>query len=268
VPTERGLRAFVAALPERELSAWEKRALAERLLRDGEAAATPRLLTDCTRQLGFVLPPRLDGVVLRNVSFVRVSSERVLAVLVAEGGRVLRRLLEEPGRGDQAALDRMATALRERVVGRTLRAVRDELLAEARALRTQADLLLERALRAAPDGAGDAFDLLLDTHLALLEQPEFRDPERIRGLLLALEEKERLADVVSRMLEAGGPCVIFGGDLGEPALAHLAVVAAPFGREPGGGGSLGVIGPCRMDYARVIPLVGYVSRVLSEAREA
>jgi heat-inducible transcriptional repressor len=269
VPTELGLRAFVTGLPDRELDPYEKRQLQDRLSRDGVAEATSRLLTERTRQLGFVLPPRLDGVVLRNVSFVRVSSERVLALLVAEGGRVFRRVLEEPGRADQSALDRMATALRERVIGRTLRAVRDELLAEARALRSQADLLLERVLRAVPSGERvDEVDLVIDTHLALLEQPEFRDPARIRGLLLALEEKEWLADVVGRMLETRGLCVAFGGDLGEPALAHLALVAAPYGRAQGGVGSVGVIGPCRMDYARVIPLVGYVSRVLSEARDA
>jgi heat-inducible transcriptional repressor len=269
IPTELGLRAFVAGLPERELPPSEKRELEGRLSREGGVEEASRLLTERTRQLGFVLPPRLDGVVLRNVSFVRVSSERVLAVLVAEGGRLFRRLLDEPGRADQSELDRMATALRERVVGRTLREVRDQLIAEARALRSQADLLLERVLRAVPAGQGaDEADLVVGTHLALLDQPEFRDPERIRGLLHALEEKERLVDVVTRMLESGGPRVAFGADLGEPALAHLAVVAAPFGRSQGGVGSVGVIGPSRMDYARVIPLVGYVSRLLSEARHA
>jgi heat-inducible transcriptional repressor len=269
VPTELGLRVFVSSLPERELAAYEKREVEGHLAREGGAEAASRLLTERTRQLGFVLPPRLHDVVLRNVSFVRVSSERVLAVLVAEGGRVFRRLLDEPGRGDQGELDRMATALRERVIGRTLRAVRDQLLAEARALRSQADLLLERVLRAVPEGEGaDELELVVGTHLALLDQPEFRDPERIRGLLLALEEKERLVDVVGRMLEAGGPRVVFGGDLAEPALAHLAVVAAPWGRAQGGVGSVGVIGPSRMDYARVIPLVGYVSRLLSEVRHA
>ena len=269
IPTELGLRAFVTGLPERELAPYEKRELEGHLPRDGGVEAASRLLTERTRQLGFVVPPRLDGVVLRNVSFVRVSSERVLAVLVAEGGRLFRRVLEEPGRGDQAELDRMAIVLRERVIGRTLRAVRDQLLAEARALRSQADLLLERILRAVPDGeGGDEIDLVIGTHLALLDQPEFQAPERIRALLAALEEKERLVDVVSRMLDERGASVAFGGDLGEPALAHLAVVAAPYGRARGAIGSVGVIGPSRMDYARVIPLVKYVSRLLTEVRDA
>jgi heat-inducible transcriptional repressor len=268
VPTELGLRAFVARLPERELHPYQKREVEGRLA-EGDAEAASRVLTEQTRQLGFVLPPRLDGVVLRNVSFVRVSTERVLAVLVAAGGRVLRRVLEQPGRSDQAELDRMAGALRERVVGRTLRAVRDQLLAEAAALRSRADLLLERVLRLLPEGEGaDAVDLVIGTHLALLDQPEFRDPERIRGLLEALEERERLADIVSHMLEGRSPRVAFGRDLGEPALAHLALVAAPFAGEGGGVGSVGVIGPIRMDYARVIPLVGYVSRLLTGSRDA
>lgn len=269
VPTELGLRAFVARLPERELHPYLKREVEGGLLAEADAEAASRVLTEQTRQLGFVLPPRLDGVVLRNVSLVRVSTERVLAVLVAAGGRVLRRVLEQPGRSDQAELDRMAGALRERVVGRTLRAVRDQLLAEAAALRSRADLLLERVLRLLPEGeAGDAVDLVIGTHLALLDQPEFRDPERIRGLLEALEERERLADIVSHMLEGRSPRVAFGRDLGEPALAHLALVAAPFAGEGGGVGSVGVIGPIRMDYARVIPLVGYVSRLLTGSRDA
>ena len=232
--------------------------------------AASRLLTERTRQLGFVLPPRLDDVVLRNVSFVRVSSERVLAVLVTRRAAACSAACStSPAAATRASSIAWRRALRERVIGRTLRAVRDQLLAEARALRSQADLLLERVLRAVPEGEGaDELDLVVGTHLALLDQPEFRDPERIRGLLLALEEKERLVDVLARMLDAGGAQVVFGGDLAEPALAHLAVVAAPWGRAQGGVGSVGVIGPSRMDYARVIPLVGYVSRLLSEVRHA
>jgi heat-inducible transcriptional repressor len=270
VPTELGLRVFVdQLLAPRELGPFEKRHLADELSGDGVVEAAPRVLSERTRQLGFVLAPRLDDVVLRNVSFVRVSSERVLAVLVTEGGRVVRRMLEEPGRSDQSQLDRMAAALRERVTGRTLRAVRDQLLAEAAALRSQADLLLERVLRVVPEAApGDAADLVLGTRLALLDQPEFRDPEGLRSLLAALEERERLVDWVGRMLEERGICVAFGRDLGEPSFARLAVVAAKVGGRGGASGSVGVIGPSRMDYARVIPLVGWVSQRLTEVLDA
>jgi len=270
IPTELGLRVFVdQLLAPRELGPWEQRDLEDHLSGDGVVEAASRLLSERTRQLGFVVAPRVDGVVLRNVSFVRVSSERVLAVLVAEGGRILRRMLEEPGRNDQVQLDRIAATLRERVTGRTLRAVREELLAEAAALRSQADLLLERVLRVVPDGMTDAVELVLGTQLALLGQPEFRDPERLRALLAALEDKERLIDWVGRMVEEQGTQqVVFGRDLEEPRFASLAVVAAPVGSRGAASGSVGVIGPSRMDYARVIPLVGWVSRRLTEVLDA
>jgi heat-inducible transcriptional repressor len=124
-------------------------------------------------------------------------------------------------------------------------------------------------LRVVPDGeAGNAADLVLGTQLALLDQPEFRDPERLRALLSALEEKGRLVDWAGRMLEERGACVAFGRDLGEPRFARLAVVAAKVGSKGAPSGSVGVIGPSRMDYARVIPLVGYVSRRLTEVLDA
>jgi heat-inducible transcriptional repressor len=269
VPSELGLRVFVdQLLPQRELGPFERRDLEGHLSGDRVIEAASRLLSERTHQLGFVMAPRIDGVVLANVSFVRVSSERVLAVLVSEGGRIFRRILEEPGRADQSDLDRMASALRERVTGRTLRAVRDQLLAEAAALRSQADLLLERVLRVLPDEMGDAAELVLGTQLALLDQPEFRDPERLRALLAALEERERLVDWVGRMLEERGACVAFGRDLGDPHFEQLAVVAARVGRAGGPAGSVGVIGPSRMDYARVVPLVAYVSHRLGEVLDA
>src|SRR5262249_53058774 len=126
-----------------------------------------------------------------------------------------------------------AAAARGRAGGRPRRWVRDQLLAEARALRTQADLLLERVLRAVPTGdVADEVDLVVGPHLALLDQPEFRDPGRIRALLGALEEKERLADVVIRLLEGRGAFVAFGGDLGDPARPPPPGGAAPDRRAP------------------------------------
>lgn len=271
VPTERGFRVYVHQLMSpRTLGDYERRDLEGSLEeRAGEplARVASRLLSERTRQLGFVMAPRLDRVVLRHVSLVRVSSERVMAVLLSQGGVAYQRVLLQPGHGDQAELDRMATALSERVGGRTLREVREQLLREAASLRTQADLLLERALRLAPPAPGqavDEVDLVVESWLALLDQPEFQDPERLRGVVRALDAKERLVAVLDGVLDRGGVTVTFGGELGEPALAHLALVAAPYGEPRAPQGTLGVIGPSRMDYARVVPLVEYLSTLVTE----
>jgi heat-inducible transcriptional repressor len=271
VPTPRGLRAYVdQLLAVRELGSYERRDVDGRL-EEGASLdeSASRLLSERTRLLGFVVPPRLEEVVLRHLSFARLSSERVLAVLVSESGRTHRRVIEHPGSGDQPELDRMAATLCERLAGSTLREIRSRLVAEAAALRTRADLLLERLVRDLPLAAdASEQDVVIATRLALLDQPEFRDPARFRALLRAVEDKERLLGLLDQIQGVRGVRVAFGAELGEQELDGLAFVAARYGRPGALSGTLGVIGPGRMDFARVIPLVRYVSQFLSEQARA
>lgn len=271
VPTARGMRAFVdQLLPLRELGSFEKRDVEERLEEGASLdASASRLLSERTRLLGFVVAPRIEEVVLRHLSLARLSSERVLAVLVAQSGRTYQRVIEHGGSGDQPELDRMAAALCERLAGRALREIRSRLVAEAAALRTRADLLLERLVRDLPLAA-DASDqdVVIATRLALLDQPEFHDPARVRALLRAVEDKERLLALLDQILDSRGVRVAFGAELGEQELEGLAFVASRYGRPGASSGTLGVIGPGRMDFARVIPLVRYVSELLSEQARA
>lgn len=280
VPTTAAIRIFVDQLMDTpELGPYERRALAQPF--EGvDASAAVRLagqvLSESARQLGFVVAPRLARVRLQHVSFVRLSTDRLLVVLVARSGRVHRRVVEETTWRDQAELDRVAALLNERIQGLSLDDLRARLEGELRALRDRADGLVARALalglRAIDlDGEASA-DLLLGTRLALLDQPEFRDPERIRELFAAIETGERLLAIIDRAVESAGVSVALGEQLDAPELVRCALVAAPYGRagEPPQG-VLGVIGPCRMDYRRVIPLVDYcsvlVSRKLQSADE-
>ena len=141
---------------------------------------------------------------------------------------------------------------------------------------TLADRLLERALslglRALDATAFTASDLVVATRLAVLDQPEFADPERMRGMLSALETHERLVEVLGQVLEREGVTVSLGDDLAEPGLRDCAMVAVPYGHAGGGSqdgegralGVIGVIGPSRMDYGRIIPVVSYCSRLVTE----
>jgi heat-inducible transcriptional repressor len=276
IPTERGLRIFVDALLDpADLGAYERRAIAysvDEAATDSVLHVASQLLSERTHQLGFVITPRLDRVVLQHVSLVRLTTDRVLVVLVSQSGEAHRRLVDDTFGSDQAELDRIATMLNERVVGRTLPEVRAVLEREARLLRRRADRLLSRAIdlgvRALACDDGEAVDLVIETRLALLDQPEFRDPRRIRDLFSAVETKERLLEVIDQMLGDEGVSVAFGEEVDEPALRRCAVVATRYGgRRPGERGSLGVlgvIGPSRMDYGRVIPLVRFLSQVMTE----
>jgi heat-inducible transcriptional repressor len=269
VPTERGLRRFVDELcAPASLAESERRDIAYRVDDtpvDAVVTLASELLSLHTRQLGFVVSPRLDRLVLRHLSLVALSSERLLAVVITESGAVHRRVLENAWRLDQRELDRIAPLLNERVAGHTLAEVRARLASEAQALRREADALLARALeigsRALTFAGVAAVDIVIETRLALFDQPEFNDPRRVRDLFAAVETKERLLDVLDRVLGASRVRVAFGGELGEPTLERCALVTTAYGGDAGSPplGVLGVIGPSRMDFARVIPLVEYLS---------
>lgn len=271
VPSETGLRRFVdELLAPGDVAPSQRRELAYRFddaQGDGVVSIASELLSRHTRQLGFVVPPRLDRMVLRGVSLVRLSSERLLVVLVAETGAAHHRVVEDVYGLSQPELDQIAALLRERVAGLTLLETRERIIAEARALRHEANELLVRALDLGTRAlAGDAAaDLVIETRLALLDQPEFNDPQRLKELFQAIETKERLLDVLDELLGSDGVSVGIGGELEDPALQGCAVVATHYGEGSAGEplGVLGVIGPSRMDFGRVIPLVDYLSELVT-----
>jgi heat-inducible transcriptional repressor len=270
VPTERGLRVFVDQLvAERRLEDLERRDLAESVgdaHGDSVLHVASRLLSERTRQVGFVVAPRLDRAALQHVAFVRVSSERVLVVLVSRSGVAYQRVVEDREAGGQAALDRMAGLLNERIAGRTLAEARDRIAREARDARSELGRLLARAvelgLQALAAAAPSARDVVIATRLALLDQPEYQDPAHVRELIAATETQERLVAFLDQLLqEPGRVSVAFGREVSELDLPHLAIVTAPYGEPPAG--LVGVLGPKRMDYARVIPIVDYLSHLVS-----
>jgi heat-inducible transcriptional repressor len=292
VPTEAGLRLFVddLLLPQQVDSEQQRRLRNSFGATDVEGAMklASHILSESTRQLGFVVTPRLARVRLRHITLVRMSRERLLVVLVTQAGRSYNRLIEDATSGDQAELDRAARVINDRVFGRTLGELRESLRAEASSLRNQAGSLLtravllgQRALELAEE-VEEGMDLLVATRLALLDQPEFNDPDRLREVLSAIEANERLTDLMETLIQDEGVSVALGGDLEDPGLQRCALITAPYGSTammtspgdendlPGAArrssalGVLGVIGPSRMDYARIIPLVHYCSELVTE----
>jgi len=276
VPTAAGLRAFVDRAPRRLLGRYERRDL------EGELASADlgrlierasRVLSERSRQLGFAIPPRPEHLVLRHVSLVRLSSESILAVLVSESGVTLRPVIASDVRDTQAQLDRVAGVLNERLGDLTLAQLRRVLAREARQLRSDATGALAhaarlgaRALAATQDG--EIEQLVLPNPLVLLDQPEFRDPARLRELYIAIEDRERLLRILDRVMETGALRVAVGDDLGGPAWRSLGLVAAPYGPGNRARGVIGVIGPRRMDYPRVMALVDYLSMTVTEKLSA
>ncbi len=286
VPTAMGLRVFVDELLEVGFLGPHHQRLLDRAFDAVEPGETPRqashLLSEHTRQLGFVLAPRVERLRLRTIHLLPVAAGRILAVLVAENGNVVERVITDETPISPRELERVRDHLAERIEGRTLVGLRRLLEAEREGLRGEADDFLRRAwhvgfaaCEASESDGSD--DLVIASRLALLDQPEFSDPERIRGLFAALETNERLLALLEQIAEADGGerrvglAMSLGTELGEPSLRDCTLIAVPYGGGGDGGviesaadggaplGMLGVIGPQRMDYSRVIPLVGYFS---------
>jgi heat-inducible transcriptional repressor len=174
-------------------------------------------------------------------------------------------VIDDSDGGDQRELDRIASELNQRVVGRTLDEVRQLLCREIIELRSEVGRVFARVLRLGlrvmEAQILDPADLVIATRLALFEQPEFSDPERLREIFATVETNERLLEILGDVVDTEGVSVVLGEDLNDPGLCHCALVAAPYG---GDLGALGVIGPSRMDYGRIIPLVSYCSQLVTQ----
>jgi heat-inducible transcriptional repressor len=272
IPTEAGLRFFIDELLDpSEVAEYDRRAFSYEMgtaEMDSVVPMVAELLSQSTRQLGFIALPTLGKVVLQHVSLVRLGGGSVLVLLVSGTGTTYRRVVQCEPAPEQRDLETMAAHLNKRLTGCTLGQARDVLARDARAARERADRLLSRAITlakaalSADEGLGA--DLVVATRLALLDQPEFQDPRRVRDLFEAVETKEGLLDVLDQVLDEPGVTVLLGGEVSEPALRSCALVATRYGEIDAPLGVLGVIGPARMNYARVIPLVDYFSHLVTE----
>jgi heat-inducible transcriptional repressor len=272
VPTEAAFRRYVDELLTRDDSFEVAPGLVSALAESsGEVGALLRsaadLLSASTGQLGFFLAAGPDHVIVRHARLVRLSAERVMALVVSERGVVQSRILEE-SETPPRELERIGERLSEFIAGSTLSEARARLARALEEDRTRGDRLWRKVLALGTisfQGLSEV-SLYVGDRAHLLDLPEFAHVERLRELLSAIEEKERMVQLLDRVLEAQVREVRIGAEIGDPEMRACALVTAPFGDSPALGG-LGVLGPVRMPYGRVIPLVRslslHVNRYLS-----
>ncbi len=231
--------------------------------------AATRQLSNLSHQVGLVLAPDLSRLIVDRLEFVRLDERRVLALLIARGGAVQQRVIAAPEEPiDSAGLERCSRYLSDTFGGRTLpemQALLRERLSEERAafdaLVRQSLALCAEAVRPSAAATGEVF---VDGAANLLDSPEFADPEAIRSLVKTLEEKQVLIELLGRLLEGEGVQVLIGDENPLDDLTHCTVVASSYGAGGQKMGTLGIVGPVRMPYARVISLVDYLARAVSD----
>ncbi|MCK6372172.1 MAG: heat-inducible transcriptional repressor HrcA [Gammaproteobacteria bacterium] len=275
VPTAKGYRFFVDTLvklqplPATELSRLQNR-IGSEAAGDAKtlAEAASVALSSLTQMAGVVTLPRARSVTLRQVEFLSLSNQRVLAILVVNDHEVQNRVLAVDRQYSESELRRAANFLNERFVGHDIREVRDRIIEELREtsetmnrLMIDAIAVAERAL----DLGQERSEMIVSGETQLMGFQELSDIEKLRQLFDAFSTQREILHLLDRSIAADGVQIFIGEESGYRILDDCSIVTAPYKVGEEIVGVLGVIGPTRMAYERVIPIVDITARLVGAA---
>ena len=277
LPTEIGLRFFVDALMQiGDLAEHDRNTIEAQVAGLGQAKSVEAVLTEASGLLSGL--SRAAGVVLtaksnqrlKHIEFVRLEPERALVVLVAEDGQIENRVLNIPVGLPTSALVEAANFLNARIRGRTLAELKGEI--EQRLTQGQAELdeltqkIVAAGLASWSGGERDERKLIVRGQAHLLEDLKaLADLERVRLLFDDLETRREVVDLLGRAEQADGVRIFIGSENKLFSLSGSSTIVAPYHDASGQiVGVLGVIGPTRLNYARIIPMVDYTAKIVSK----
>jgi heat-inducible transcriptional repressor len=276
VPTVSGYRLFVDSL-------LSLKPLDDELMRQVEAKFRPReaqselldsasrLLSDLTHLAGVVMVPKQNQVKVRQIEFVPLSDVRVLTVIVTSSGEVYNRIIQTSRTFSRSELERLSNYITEHYAGHDLEAIRRLVVREMAETKRDLDELMMQAMEIASaafvsDSEGEAQgDFVVAGQTNLMDFDELAQMESLRSLFNAFTEKQEILHLLDRSLEASGVQIFIGEESGYTTLKDCSVITAPYQIESEVVGVLGVIGPTRMAYDRVIPIVDLTAKLFGSA---
>ncbi len=272
VPTTLGYRFFIdTLLPLQTLESWEIDALRQQIDRPVQNTAdlarqVSDLLSGITQLAGIVMLPRHNIMTLRHVEFLPLSENRVLVILVLNTQEVQNRIIQTCRTYSAIELQQAANYLNAQFAGQDIQQVRKNLIRELRETRNRVDHLMQTVLDIAeqtfePSSNDDDYVVAGQTHL--MQCADLSDMEKLRQLFEAFNQKQDLLYLLDQCLCAEGVQLFIGEESGFEVLEECSVVTAPYSVEGEVLGVLGVIGPTRMAYERVIPVVDVTARLLA-----
>jgi len=276
VPTAAAYKFFVEQVAAQATASPEDR---QWIRRELESAQTPEaimerashVLAAVSRGLGIFISPPLARTAVEHVRFLLLPDNRVLVVLITSGGLTRDKVIRPERTFKQEDLDRTAEHLNRHYAGWTLEAIRADLRAQVERDRERYGKLAGDALALCdPALLGDSAErqIYVEGAAQIVSSPEFTDQTQLRELLEAIEEKDRLIALLSGCIEAPEPVhVELGLDKMSNAGKHLALVSASYTSKDQVQGTLGILGPMRMHYERVITAVAFMAQFFSDAQE-
>ncbi len=273
VPTASGYRFFAQqvaaqAMLQPEDRDWIRRELAVAKTPEEMTERAGHVLAAVSHGLGIIVAPPLAKTVVEHLRFLRLPDGRVVIVLVSHGGVTRDKVIRPKRPFAQEELDRTAEVLNRDYVGWRLEAIRADLLSRLASERERYDQLVSNALMLCDPKVLDdepGRQLYVEGTAQIAGTKEFADQAQLRELLAAIEEKRRLVALLTSCIEAPEPVQVRIGVDEIGAGDQLALISAAYTLHDQMQGSLGVLGPMRMQYERAITAVAYVARLFSEA---
>lgn len=276
IPTDRALRLFIDTLVDVRAIPPEEQIEIGRRFKDIYARAEDplreagRYLSQLSGTAAVVGAPRADLRSLSQLRFLPTRPGQLLAVLVFTDGAVDNRYIQVDETISEGELTRIHNLLADVIEGRTLGEVRDLFARRLADERVLVDNLRRRAFELASKAMADIpgkTDLVIEGQTRLIDLPEYADATKLKKLLIALEERVEIVSLIDKTLAAGSVTVFVGSEAGDLGGGEISLVLAPYAERGRIAGTVGVLGPTRMDYAKVMPLVDATAAAMSEALE-
>ena len=276
VPTDRGYRFFIDYLMSTSLLTD-----AERYTIDDQVAhasqfeevlqLTSKLLSTLSDQVGVVFMPTLLQYAVRSVDFISVADNKIMCILVGTNGMVVNKVIETRLMFTRDELQKIGRYITSEFSGMTLDVIRRRLIRLTEEERAMHDEMLQKTIALGIEAVNDVapveHDLYVEGASSIILKPEYSDAHSMRKTFLALQEKEKLIEILESFLREDGLQILIGSESDFTQVHNFSIVARRYGNPASPLGMVGIIGPMRMEYARIAPLVDYLGRALSSKIE-
>ena len=275
IPTRQGYRLFVDTLVRyREPKGGDMEMMRTQMTATGDdptrlVSSVSKMLSDITSLAGVVSVPRGQHATLRQIEFLPLSDNRILAILVINDREVQNRILHVDRDYSTSELTQAANFINDNYAGTEMPTVRDRLLEDLESLRSSMNQAMVDIIAVAQSALGDtprtASEFVMAGETKLMDFAELSDIDTLRRLFEAFSKKRLILDLLDRSIDADGVQIFIGDESGYKILDGCSVVTAPYHLDDDTIGVLGVIGPTRMAYDRVVPIVELTARLLQKA---
>lgn len=273
IPTDQGLRLYLDSIIQLQALDHRQRQLIRQAYEDSTGdiqdllRKTSKVLSMFCKQAGVVLWPKVAATRFKHIEFIRLRSRQIMVILLSKSGLVQHSLIDWDEDISQATLDQYSDYLNRLMQDLPLGDVKRRILEQMEDEKAAFDQLFSKALeiaRHAFNSTLDSSDIYIEGQINLLDNPEFSDVGRMRRMLQTFEDKSRLIRLLDSALDPGGEVqIILGSESNLEELEEVSLISSTYSRGDTVLGVLGVIGPLRMDYSRIIPIVDFTAHSLS-----